>query len=146
MACESCGIIPPPMPARMRKQTSAGQSQASILPSDAMVILPIESKNRVRGPHRPLSQPVAAIVTVRAIPGAVRTQWISYSSTRRLVIIWGRIRVVLEASMANVISPHPKRAVVRQRATTLRDNAVSADVSMEYVIPYFGVYRYAVYP
>src|SRR5262249_12940781 len=118
-----------------------GQSQASILPSDPMLILPIESRNRVRGPHRPLSQPVAAIVTVRAIPGAVRTQWISYSSTRRLVMIWGRIRVVLEASMANVISPNPKRAVVSQRSRTLRDNEVSAAVSIEHVIPYFGGHR-----
>src|SRR4029453_3775274 len=139
MACESCGIIPPPMPARMRKKTSEGQSQASILPNDPMVILPIESKYRVRGPHRPLSQPVAAIVTARATPGGVRTQWISYSSTRRLVMIWGRIRVVLEASMANVISPNPKRAVVNQRSWTLRGNEVLADVSMGYGIPYFRV-------
>jgi hypothetical protein len=69
-------------------------------------------------------------MTVRAIPGAVKTQWLWYSSTRRLVIIWGKTRRVLEASMANVMSPRPSRAVISQRSRTLTAAARLVWVSM----------------
>src|SRR5712691_600355 len=137
MACESCGIMPPPMPARMRKKTRADQSQASILPSDPRAILATEIRYRVRGPNQPLSQPVEAMITVRTIPGAVRTQWTSYSSTRRLVITLGKISVVLEASIAKVTSPKPNKAVVSQRSRALKCDDGLACVSIASVFPYF---------
>jgi hypothetical protein len=119
----------------MRKKTRADQSQASILPSDPRAILPTEIRYRVRGPNKPLSQPVAAMITVRTIPGAVRIQWTSYSSTRRLVMTLGKISVVLEASIAKVTSPKPKSAVVSQRSRTPRCNGVLVGVSMAHAIP-----------
>ena len=67
---------------------------------------------------------------VRAMPGAVKTQWLWYSSTRRLVIIWGRTRRVLEASMANVMSPRPSRAVISQRSRRLTSAARLVGVSI----------------
>ena len=131
--------MPPPTPARIRKKIRDGQSQASIVPSDPRVILPIQIKYRVRGPHRPVSQPVEAMTTVRAIPGAVRIQWIWYKSTRMLVMIWGRQSWVLEASMAKVMSPKPKSAVVSQRSRVPICDAVLGGVSMANVIPNFSL-------
>ena len=69
-------------------------------------------------------------MTVRAMPGAVKTQWLWYSSTRRLVIIWGRTSRVLEASMANVMSPSPSRAVISQRSRPLTSDARPVWVSI----------------
>ena len=122
--------MPPPMPARTRKTRRLGQSHASRLPRAPSVSVPMESRYSVRGPSQPLNQPVDAVMTVRAIPGAVKTQWLWYSSTRRLVIIWGRTRRVLEASMANVMSPSPSRAVISQRSRTLTSDARLVWVSM----------------
>ena len=115
--------MPPPMPARTRKTRRLGQSHASRLPRAPSVSVPMESRYSVRGPSQPLNQPVDAVMTVRAMPGAVKTQWLWYSSTRRLVIIWGRTRRVLEASMANVMSPSPSRAVISQRSRLLTSAA-----------------------
>src|SRR5215510_910549 len=129
--------MPPPTPARTRKKISDGQSQASMVPNDPRVILPMQIRYRVRGPHRPVSQPMEAMTTVRTIPGAVRIQWISYKSTRMLVMIWGRQSWVLEASMAKVMSPKPSRAVVTQRSRAPMCDGVLVGVSMAKVILYF---------
>src|SRR4030095_312694 len=100
------------------------------LPRAPSVRLPMESRYRGRGPTQPLSQPVDAVMTVRAMPGAVKTQWLWHSSTRRLVIIWGRTRRVLEASIANVMSPRPSRAVISQRSRLLTSDARLVGVSI----------------
>jgi hypothetical protein len=129
--------MPPPIPARLRKTRRLGQSQATRLPRAPSVSVPIESRNSRRGPSPPLNQPVDAVMTVRAIPGAVKIQWLWYSSTRRLVIIWGKTRRVLEASMANVMSPRPSRAVISQRSRLLTSVARLVWVS---IVPCYSIF------
>ena len=55
---------------------SEDQSQAKALPSVPRQKVPMLIKYKVRGPIRPLSQPIVGTLTVRAMPNAVMTQCI----------------------------------------------------------------------